>query len=87
MGNHLELAMAKEKLAEDPRRYFEDSEYQQKIVEENTKISESDDKEEKQKLRKGLLKDIEPPKKKEKEGEQEEGEGAGEGGGGEEGGG
>lgn len=44
----------KSSIAEDPRRYYGDSDYQKKIVEINSKIASSNDKEEKAKMQKEL---------------------------------
>lgn len=60
----------KSSIAEDPRRYYGDSEYQKKIVEINSQISSTDDRGEKAKLQKELDKieeELEEQQEEEKE--------------------
>jgi hypothetical protein len=58
---------------EDPFRYYQGSEYQKKIEEENTKISESTDADERRKMSANLRKES-YPEKKEREKEEKESE-------------
>jgi hypothetical protein len=60
----------KSSIAEDPRRYYDDSEYQKKIVDINSKISSTDDRAEKAKLQKEMDKieeEVEEQQEEEKE--------------------
>ena len=57
---------------EDPLRYYQGSELQKKIEEENLKISESNDAGDKKKMVEGLRKEVYPEKKESREEKEEE---------------